>query len=191
MICRRRAARAYVLRRGGPDKSPAQNFNILCHYCKSFSTLRKSIGGGITYLRVRFDTRSLLCLTDIYSRRGPYVSARWWQKLFYVNKVKIIPDNIYDLLTPVAIAHWIQGDGTKHGNGLVICTDSFTICEVVTLINVLIIRYNLDCSVFNKGGYYRIYIRARSIPLLRTIITRGWKILFSSPSATTPSFFFN
>jgi hypothetical protein len=106
-------ARAYVLffsfkrkmRRGGPDKSPAQNFNILCHYCKSFPTLRKSIGGGITYLRVRFDTRSLLCLTDIYSRRGPYVSARWWQKLFYVNKVKIIPDNIYDLLTPVAIAH--------------------------------------------------------------------------------------
>jgi hypothetical protein len=63
-----------------------------------------------------------------------------------------------------------MGDGTKHGNGLVICTDSFTICEVVTLINVLTIRYNLDCSVFNKGGNYRIYIRSGSIPLLRTII---------------------
>ena len=24
---------------------------------------------------------------------------------------KIIPDNIYDLLTPRALAHWIQGDG--------------------------------------------------------------------------------
>ena len=133
-------------------------FNILCHYCNSFPTLSKSNGGGSTFLRVRFYTRSLLCLTGIHS-------------LFYVGKVKIIPDNIYDLLTPVAIAHWIQGDGTKHGNGLVLCTDSYTIGEIVTLINVLIIRYNLDCSVFNKGGNYRIYIRSGSIPLLRTIVS--------------------
>lgn len=123
---------------------------ILCHYCKSFPTLSKSNGGESTFLRVRFYTRSLLCLTDIHS-------------LFYVDKVKIIPYNIYDLLTPVAVAHWIQGDGTKHGNGLVLCTDSFTIGEVVTLINVLIIRYNLDCSVFNKGGNYRfIFVHVQS-----------------------------
>jgi hypothetical protein len=140
---------------------------ILCHYCKSFPTLSKSNGGESSFLRVRFYTRSLLCLTDIHS-------------LFYVDKVNIIPYNIYDLLTPVAVAHWrfiyiniyklkyiiyifLQGDGTKHGNGLVLCTDSFTIGEVVTLINVLIIRYNLDCSVFNKGGNYRfIFVHVQS-----------------------------
>jgi hypothetical protein len=83
-------ARLRLLRRGGPDKSPAQNFNILCHYCKSFPTLRKSIGGGITYLRVRFDTRSLLCLTDIYSRRAlrPYVSTTGGRNCFTLIKLK-------------------------------------------------------------------------------------------------------
>ncbi len=27
-----------------------------------------------------------------------------------------------NLLTPAALAHWIMGDGTKHGNGLELCT---------------------------------------------------------------------
>ena len=27
------------------------------------------------------------------------------------NKIKIIPYNIYDLLTPIALALWIMGDG--------------------------------------------------------------------------------
>ena len=42
------------------------------------------------------------CLTELY-------------QIFYITGLsgnkKIIPDNIYDLLTPRALAHWIQGDG--------------------------------------------------------------------------------
>jgi hypothetical protein len=39
------------------------------------------------------------CFTEIYS-------------LFYKNRVKIIPHNIFDLLTPIAFAHMIMGDGS-------------------------------------------------------------------------------
>lgn len=67
------------------------------------------------------------CLTELHS-------------LFYVNKVKIIPVSIYDLLTPVALSHWIAGDGTHNGNGLIICTDSFSVPDIVRLMNVLMIR---------------------------------------------------
>lgn len=54
---------------------------------------------------------------------------------------------------------------------MILCTDSFTIPDVVRLMNVLIIRYRLDCTLrMDHGKYPRIYIRANSMPLLRSIV---------------------
>ncbi|GAA4910320.1 hypothetical protein GCM10023405_35480 [Streptomonospora salina] len=111
---------------------------------------------------VQFFTRSLPCFTELYS-------------LFYPNKIKVIPVNIYDLLTPVALAHLIMGDGESRTSGLVLCTNSFTVQDVVRLMNVLIIRYRLGCVLRlknqNKKTEYLIYIRQDSMPLLRSIVT--------------------
>jgi hypothetical protein len=41
---------------------------------------------------------------------------------FYLNGVKIIPENIYDLLTPEALAHLIMGDGSAKSHGLILLT---------------------------------------------------------------------
>jgi hypothetical protein len=40
--------------------------------------------------------------------------------LFYPNGVKIVPQNIYELLTPVALAHLIMGDGSVKSHGLIL-----------------------------------------------------------------------
>jgi hypothetical protein len=89
----------------------------------------------------------------------------------YVMRVKVVPLDIFNLLTPVALAHWIMGDGTWHSYGLRLCTDSFSISDVVRLMNVLIIKFQLDCTLqMYRGKYPRIYIRATSMPLLRSII---------------------
>jgi hypothetical protein len=53
------------------------------------------------------------------------------------------PQNIYELLTPVALAHLIMGDGAVRPSGLILCTDSYTVADAVRLMNVLIIRYRL------------------------------------------------
>jgi hypothetical protein len=88
-----------------------------------------------------------------------------------VNKVKVIPEDIYNLLTPVALAHLIMGDGSVRSYGLVLCTDSFTIPEVVKLMNVLLIRYQLDCIFrLHTPTQPRIYIRSGSISKLIAII---------------------
>jgi hypothetical protein len=102
------------------------------------------------------------CITELHS-------------LFYVNKVKIIPEDIYNMLTPVALAHFIMGDGTAQ-HGLTICTNSFSAYDVVRLLNVLVIRYNLSCTIHlrrnqnKKKIEYLIHIRQRSMPLLRSIV---------------------
>jgi hypothetical protein len=98
------------------------------------------------------------CLTKLHS-------------LFYPNGVKIIPNNIYEVLTPTALAHLIMGDGSVQRHGLALCTDSYSIEDVVRLINVLMIRYRLECTLrFHRPTHPRINIRQRSMPLLRTIL---------------------
>ena len=65
-----------------------------------------------------------------------------------------------------------MGDGSWQCNGLIICTDSYDIKDVVRLINVFIIRYRLECTlrVHKKKNHYRIYIRERSMNLIRQIV---------------------
>jgi LAGLIDADG DNA endonuclease family/LAGLIDADG endonuclease len=134
-------------------------FSILSPYCSSHPTYRiRERLDKISY-SIEFFTRSLPCFTEL-------------QSIFYVNRVKIIPEGVYNLLTPVALAHWIMGDGVAKSHGLIICTDSYSVQDVVRLMNVLIIRYGLECTLRpHTPTQPRIYIRQRSMPLLRTIVT--------------------
>ena len=64
-----------------------------------------------------------------------------------------------------------MGDGYASRHGLIICTDSYTIQEIVRIINVLIIKYRLECTLrYLTPTKPRIYIRERSMPILRNIV---------------------
>ena len=134
-------------------------FSLLSHYCSSYPSFISFKTKETSTYALQFFTRSLPCFTEILP-------------LFYINNVKRIPENIYDLLTPVALAHVIMGDGNADKHGLILCTDSYSIKDVVRLMNVLVIKYRLDCSMFIKASKYpRIYIKAKSMPLLRAIVS--------------------
>ena len=137
-------------------------FNILSHYCNSIPRLTTGIRAGKRFYGLEFYSRSMPCMSELHS-------------LFYLAGKKVVPQNIYNILTPIALAHLIMGDGSVSRHGLILCTNSYTIQDVVRLMNVLIIRHRLECSLRlhrqnNKNGY-EIYIRQRSMPLLRTIVT--------------------
>ncbi len=133
-------------------------FLILSHYCNSLPVKKKkNLRSGNINFGVEFATRSLYCFSELYL-------------LFYSNKVKVIPANIYDLLTPVALAHVIKGDGL-YAAGVLICTDSYTPQDVLRLMNVLIIRYSLECTLRQPDkGKFRVYIRKQSMNALITLV---------------------
>ena len=55
--------------------------------------------------------------------------------------------------------------------GLRLCTNSYSLKEVVTLINVLIFRYVLDCSIHKAGQeQYIIFISKKSMENVRNIV---------------------
>jgi len=63
-----------------------------------------------------------------------------------------------------------MGDGTRRGNGLNICTDSFTVEEVSRLMIVLYVRYGIESTLIIHKGNPRIYIRTSSMPTLRNLV---------------------
>lgn len=134
-------------------------FNKLSYYCSSYPVLTKSIRMEKLFYALQFFTRSLTCFTELHS-------------LFYFKGVKIVPSNIYELLTPIALAHLIMVDVGFKSQGIYICTDSCTTQDTVRLTNVLIIRYNLKCTLHksSNGCGYRIYISRNSVLKLIEII---------------------
>jgi hypothetical protein len=63
-----------------------------------------------------------------------------------------------------------MSDGVSSRYGLTLCTDSFTIQEIVLLINILIIKYDLNCTIHKSNKNYRIYIKADSMFKLHKIV---------------------
>jgi hypothetical protein len=133
-------------------------FTILSHYCSNSPIFRSGVVKGYRFFGVYFQTRALPCFTELYS-------------LFYVNGVKIVPEDIFNLLTPAALAHWICCDGSVQRHGLILCTDSYTIQDVNRLLNVLILKFQLDCILReHRPNQWRIYIRQGSMITLRNIV---------------------
>ena len=78
---------------------------------------------GLPTTQYHFKSRALPSLTLLHSQ---------WYKWSESKKgfIKIVPLNIEELLTPIGLALWIMDDGFKYGNGIGLCTESFTLAEV-------------------------------------------------------------
>jgi hypothetical protein len=103
---------------------------------------------GQEYSSISFTTMQLPCFTKIYP-------------MWYLNKKKIVPINIQELLTPEGLAHWIMGDGSRQNLGLHLNVYAFTWDEVRLLISVLENKFNLKCSCHvhsSIGEKWRIYV---------------------------------
>lgn len=112
-----------------------------------------------TYTSIVFNTYSLPCFN-------------FYHDLFYVDRVKRVPDNIGELLTPVGLAYWAMEDGTKVSSGFRFCTDSYTFEEVQLLIKVLKSNFDLNCTIHKmRKDQHRIYIKLDSMGQFRSIVT--------------------
>ena len=105
-----------------------------------------------------------------------FSSFNWLHDIFYFNGKKILPSiNLLNLyLTPLALAIWIMDDGCKSSSGIKIATNNFTYNEVLILIQVLNIKYNLNTTINSAGipDQYIIYIPKKDIKYLYKIVEK-------------------
>ena len=101
-----------------------------------------------------------------------FSSFNWLHDMFYVNSTKIVPFNIEEYLTPLALAIWFMDGGSKLKHGVRIATNNFTLNEVQFLCHILYKKYNLIATVHTggKGKGYVFYINNKSVPLLISLV---------------------
>ena len=97
-----------------------------------------------------------------------FFSFNWIHDMFYIMKegklVKIVPSNIREYLTPLALAIWFMDDGSKSNKTIRIATNSFTYEDNLFLCSVLKERYNIKASVQSSGKNkgFILYISTKS-----------------------------
>lgn len=101
-----------------------------------------------------------------YKQSGPRVdltlpfSSIWndWNDRFY-NPTKSVPSDLKSSeLTDMALATWFMDDGSRNGECIVLCTESFSKSDVRRLIKLLGELGIVATPQNHKGNGYRIYI---------------------------------
>jgi hypothetical protein len=133
-------------------------FNTLSVYCSSFPYSNKNFMRGKLFFSLEFQTRQLKSLNEIYN-------------LFYIElKSKIITPELFHYIDYIALAHWIQGDGARRNKGIVLCTDCFTIKEIVLLMNILNIKFNINSTIHYDNNKARIFINKKELNKIKPYI---------------------
>jgi hypothetical protein len=131
------------------------------------------------YTSISFTTMELPCFIEIHNT-------------WYVKGKKRIPNNIMDILTPIGLAHWIMGNGSRHNLGLHLSVYAFTWDEVQLLINVLESKFGLKCSIHKLSSITPYLHMTRNVPPWRS--HGGWFIPVPSASladGTGPNLWLN
>lgn len=96
-----------------------------------------------------------------------------FQKLFYSNKNKILPEELDKILnSPITLAVWFMDDGAlgPGREGLTLNTQSFTKKENRKLMECLKINFGLKTSLHRDKGKWRLYILSASAPKFKLMI---------------------
>lgn len=100
-----------------------------------------------------------------------------WQKIFYREGKKVIPETIAQYLSnPVTVAVWFMDDGNIARNsgdktwGYHLNTQSFTIAENELLQHTLRNAWDIQCTLQKNNGYTRLYILKRCAEKFRNIV---------------------
>lgn len=123
----------------------------------------KTITRGKIFYSVYLQTRQLACLNEIFdlfylANNGQVIkTVRSTQELFFH-------------MDYLVLAHWIMGDGSKRAKGLILCTDNFSLQEVVLLVNILIIKFDINPTVQKEKNKFRIYINEKSLMKIKPLI---------------------
>jgi hypothetical protein len=104
-----------------------------------------------------------------FATRTSPVFSEWRQRFYRVHR-KIVPDEIMLLLDPLSVAVWFMDDGAADYAGVTLQTHNFVRYEVERLADALQGRFNLTATLRKNRGGWIIYLGARALPRLRTLI---------------------
>jgi len=136
-------------------------YNELGYLCSGLPMGAKTVVRGKILYSVFLQTRQLACLNEIFN-------------LFYLSNndqiIKTVKQELFFYMDYMVLANWIMGDGSKRAKGLILCTDNFSLQEVVLLVNILIIKFDINPTIQKEKNNFRIYINKKSLDKIKPFI---------------------
>jgi hypothetical protein len=100
-----------------------------------------------------------------------------YMEMFYDHGIKVVTNEIAEMLNPMVISAWYMDDGYTDGTHMVFCTNSYTEPELHRLQKVLSDKFGLVTSLwltgYTKGNnqkQYKIAILKRSVASMVSIV---------------------
>jgi len=133
-------------------------FMELSYICSGTIMLASNIMRGKLFYSVYIQTRQLACLMELFHLFYIQVGGLW---------KKVIKPELFFYMDYIVLAYWIMGNGAKRNDGITLCTDGFTIQEIVLLINILILKFDISPTIHKEKDKFRIYINGSDLDKLR------------------------
>jgi len=93
-----------------------------------------------------------------------------YHEIFYKNGIKILPENIDQLLSPFGLAIWIMDDGSRSKGCIRIHSYNFSYDEHLRIQKLLDRKFSIKCNIHRDKGMFRLWIRSESIPTLMDLV---------------------
>lgn len=91
-------------------------------------------------------------------------------KYFYRGRTKILPENIFDLITPRSLAIWFMDDGTNAGNSYIINTQCFLKKDQERIINFFKEQYDINAKMVREYFNFKIALGRHEYKKLNAIM---------------------
>lgn len=141
-------------------------YNELGYLCSSLPLAAKAITRGKIFYSVFLQTRQLACLNEIFNLFYLTISDKNGKS----QVIKTVKQELFFYMDYIVLANWILADGSKRAKGLVLCTDNFSLQEIVLLVNILIIKFDISPTIQREKNKFRIYINEKSLIKIKPFI---------------------
>lgn len=153
-----------------------QNPRISCahsikqkEYCEYKTNIFKSLQATCAYHKRNVPDKRNGKLYEDYTMTTPANPELLdWYYLFYKNKKKRIPFELFDYFTEVSLAFMFMDDGCKNGKSYSIATNCFSLEELQDFKKFLYEKFGLEVNIHKNRT---LYIRKNSVNLFTKLIS--------------------
>jgi hypothetical protein len=104
---------------------------------------------------------------------------------FYQNGVKVLPENIFDWLTPQMIAVWFMDDGSNLGESFTLSTHGFSYEEQMRIVHFFEIRFDIAMTIVKDRDKFKLAVgkpyRRKFEDIIRSYIIPSMIYKIASP----------
>ena len=98
-------------------------------------------------------------------------ALKQFHQKFYKDGLKIVPKEMFEILTPISLAFWVMDDGCNTGNSFIINTQNYSIDEQEKLRKIFWRKFKILTTINKDRNKFRLRLNIENAKKLIKIIS--------------------